>query len=165
MMRALLCFVVLLTGMGAAASAHGQRRPTAIPIAVIVHPAEREDNISLGELRAIFLKQKQAWATHASMIVFTWDANTPLRSAFDRQVAQLTPDQMASYWVDRRIRGYGLPPRSLNASGLLQRIVANQRDAIASVRLDELRTRVKILKIDGKRPGEPGYPLSLELKP
>ena len=136
-----------------------------IPIAVIVHPKERESNISLSDLQMLFLKQKQSWGNHASMIVFNWETNDPLRVAFDQQVNQMNSDQVASYWLDRRTRGYGLPPRSLRSSSLLQRIVSNQKDAISYIRLDEIRENVKILKIDGKRPDEPGYPFRLELNP
>jgi hypothetical protein len=161
-----LCGSLLFVAPWMAPVAHAQGKPRkVIAIAVIVHPTERESNISLDGLQMLFLKLKQSWAGHGSMIILNWEAKTPIRVAFDRQAAKMNPEQIATYWLDRRIRGHGMPPRALTSSLLLQRIVLSQKDAIAYVRVDEIQEKVKVLKINGKRPGEAGYPLLLELEP
>jgi len=129
---------------------------------VIVHPKNQINDIPMYALRAIFLKQKQNWPDGTPIIVINFKARSRPRAAFDYLVSRMLPDEVAAYWVDRRIRGKGSPPRSLNSSRLIQRIVARHPGVISYVPADELTETVKILKVDGQAPGTGRYPLRRE---
>ena len=131
-------------------------------LAVIVHPDNKTDNISLDTLRAIFLKQKKKWADGSSVIVLNFRARSRPRISFDRIVLSLLPDEAAAYWIDRRIRGKGHPPRSLASSRLIQRIVARNPEAVTYVPADEVSGKVKVISVDGRKPGSKGYLLRME---
>jgi hypothetical protein len=72
----------------------------------------------------------------------------------------MTPEQVARYWIDRRIRGYSGAPKAVDPANVLQKVVAKLPGSISYVRQHELSDGVKIVKIDGKLPGEAGYPIS-----
>lgn len=126
---------------------------------VIVHPKNPTNDISLHALRAIFLRQKRNWPDRTPIIVINFKARSQPRVAFDYLVTRMRPDEVAAYWIDLRIRGKGLPPRSLTSSRLIQRIVARNREVISYVPAGELTEYVKILKVDGHAPGTGRYPL------
>jgi hypothetical protein len=126
-------------------------------IAVIVHPDNQTDDLTVETLQMFFLKQRSKWPDDRPLIVLNFKAKHSLRIAFDRIVLKLRPDQAAAYWIDRRIRGKGHPPRSLNSSLLIQRIVARNPETIAYVPADEVGEKVKVVAVGGRLPGDQGY--------
>jgi len=84
-----------------------------------------------------------------------------MRDAFDRKVLGMSADARARYWLRYRIQGKGHPPRAIGSARVLQRIVSRHREAIAFVRLSDVAAGVKVLAIDGRRPGAGGYPLEI----
>jgi hypothetical protein len=131
-------------------------------IAVIVHPKHKLSDISSRALADLFLRKEQHWPDGKRVVVLAWEARTPVRLAFDRAVLGMSADDAAAYWIDRRIRGLGSPPRGLTSAALIRAIVARNRQAIAYVPADGLDQRVKVLKVDGRAPGQPGYPIRLQ---
>jgi hypothetical protein len=144
-----------LTASAAAAEPRGA-------IAVIVHPERKPSSISSRALADIFLRRKQHWPDGKRVVVLAWEARTPVRLAFDRAVLGMSADDAAAYWIDRRIRGLGSPPRGLTSAALIRAIVARNRQAIAYVPAEGLDRRVKVLRVDGRDPGQPGYPIRLQ---
>jgi len=95
-----------------------------------------------------------------SIFLINWNPQSPLRKQFDDRVLKdETPDQVAAYWIDRRLRGGGSPPRSTSSATLIQSIIARYPDAISFVPASDVKLGVKILRLEGKLPGERGYPL------
>ena len=122
------------------------------------------NDIPIETLRAIFLKQRRKWSDGKAIIVLNFKAKNPVRVTFDRIVLKMLPEQAAAYWIDRRIRGGGHPPRSLISAHLIQRIVARNPQVISYVFADELTENVKTLKVNGHAPGTSQYPLRQEDK-
>ena len=54
------------------------------------------------------------------LIPFNYPPKHPLRQSFDLLVLELRPSEVGRYWIDRRIRGEGLPPRTLPTSAVLK---------------------------------------------
>jgi hypothetical protein len=80
------------------------------------------------------------------------------RELFDRKILRMAPDEVARYWIDRRIRGQKGPPTTA-ASGLIARVVGKLPGAMSYVFSDELIFGVRALTIDGKAPASSQYPL------
>jgi hypothetical protein len=83
------------------------------------------------------------------------------RAAFDKLVLNMSPEQVARYWIDRKIRGNSGPPKSIEAADLLQRVVARLDGAIGYAPAGPIHADLKIIRIDGKAPNDSGYPLEL----
>jgi hypothetical protein len=84
---------------------------------------------------------------------------TEERAEFDRVVLGKSPDEMARYWIDRKIRGQSGAPKAVEPVDVYERVIAKLDGAIGYVRVGQLRGDVKVLRIDGKSPTERGYPI------
>jgi hypothetical protein len=71
----------------------------------------------------------------------------------------MSPDEVGRFWIDRKIRGQPGPPRAVSSVDLLRRVAASLPGTVAYLRTSEVGAELKVLRIEGKRPGEPGYPL------
>lgn len=152
-----LALLALAASPRAAPVARAEARP---PLAVVVGPSMKLTEISLGTLRSIF-RGDNATAPDGKRFV---PVNAPLTSyervLFDRKVLGLEPDEVAQFWITRRIRDEGMPPRTLPSADLGARVVASYPGAIAYVSSKIVKSGVKVLKVDGKLPSEADYLLA-----
>jgi hypothetical protein len=146
--------LIALAALPQRRSVHAQGRP---PLAVVVGQELKLSDISLATLRTVF-RNEVAYAPDGKRFV---PLNAPLKSyereLFDRKVMGLAPDEVAQFWITRRIRDEGLPPRTLPTTELGLRVVASYPGAITYVSTKIVRTGVRVLKVDGKLPSDPGY--------
>ena len=150
------CLALLGTGLPLE-RAQGQQ---AVPLVVIVSPKTTTNELSLRVLRRIFRNEPAEWTSGKRYIPMNQTPGTPTRVAFDRAVLGLAPNQIVRFWVDQRIRGKSGAPRTVDSTALLARVVANVPGAISYVRAARIPPQLKALKIDGKAPGDKGYPLA-----
>ena len=152
--------LVLLVGAGAtAALAVGLARPARAaeaPLVVIAAASSPLNDISRGSLRRAFLAEPTVIAG-LKLLPLNQNPGTPERARFDGVILDLTPEAMSRFWIDQRIRGQGSPPRAIPSVPLLCKLVAQLPGAISYVRATDVPAGVKVLSIDGKKPGTPGY--------
>jgi hypothetical protein len=106
---------------------------------VIVHP-NNAAQLSVADLRAIFLTRRVDWPNGERIIAFNYPARHPVRVAFDQAVLGMNPDEVARYWIDRRVRGGNRPPKQVPNANLMTRVVERLEGAIGYV-TDDLDTR------------------------
>ena len=128
-------------------------------LVVVVAKDSPIDELSFFELRRLYLGEDQRGPGGKKLIPLNRDSKSPERVGFDRSVLGLSPEAAARYWIDRRIRGQSGPPKVVEPATVLQRVVARVPFTVAYVRREELSAEVKIVRIDGKRPGDSGYPI------
>jgi hypothetical protein len=116
-------------------------------------------DISRSELRRVYLGE--VTDLHGLRLVALNQApGTPARVDFDRALLALEPEAIARFWIDQRIRGQGSAPRAIPSVALLLRVLAQLPGGVSYVRKSDLPAAgagVKVLTVDGKKPGEPGY--------
>jgi len=155
-----LCAIALFAlaaAMPTAKPARAQKHP---PLAVVVGVAMKMTDISLATLRAIFRGEHTTAPDGKRFVPVNAPLNSYERELFDRKVLGLAPGDVAQFWINRRIRDEGLPPRTLPTAELGVRVVASYPGAIAYVSSSIVVPGVRVLKIDGKLPTEPGYLLA-----
>lgn len=130
------------------------------PLAVIVARDSPLTELSLASLRALFQAEGVKDPSGRKLLPINHPAGSPERVSFDGQVLRMTADEVGRFWVDRRIRGQGSAPRTVDLPALVQLLIARLPGAISYVRADHLDPRVRAVRIDGRLPGEPGYPLT-----
>src|SRR6188508_3019111 len=86
-------------------------------IAVIVNRANTQGAMRREDLRPIFLTTKTVWSNGQSIEPFNLPESSSARTAFDNAVLGMNPDEVARYWIDRRIRGDARPPRKIQSAG------------------------------------------------
>jgi ABC-type phosphate transport system substrate-binding protein len=163
-MRAVLSKIVLgILGCALCLLVVGGFRPASaespIPIAVVVAKNSPLTNLSLYQLKHLYLGELLTDPEGKRLIPLNQPMQSYDRSAFDAKVLGMSPDQQAAYWIDRRIRGLSGSPRTVESGDLAQRIVARLDGAVAYLPVSAVRPDVKVVRVDGKLPDDPGYPL------
>jgi len=84
---------------------------------------------------------------------------SPDRMGFDRIVLGFTADEVSQFWIDRKIRGQPGPPRSVDSLALLLKLVPRLPGAISYARASQFAKGIRVVRVNGKLPSDPGYPL------
>jgi hypothetical protein len=125
-------------------------------LAVVVSASAPFQELSTAELRRVFLGQTVEKGG-VKLIPLNHPIKGAHRTRFDRAVLRMSPDEVGRYWVAERIRGARSAPKSVSSSALLLKVVAKIPGAISYVPASEVRPGVKVVRIDGKLPGDSGY--------
>jgi len=98
------------------------------------------------------------------MMPFNYAPSDAIRIAFDKAVLGMTPELVGRYWIDRRIRGQSLPPKTVPSQQVLRALIVKmgaQTGAIGYVTADQVDASVQPIKIEGKAYTSPGYALAM----
>jgi hypothetical protein len=129
-----------------------------VRLAIVMAKNSPVTGLSLFELKRLFMGEPVN-AGGQKLIPLNLPPLSKDRVGFDQAVLGLTPDAVARYWIDRKIRGESPAPKAIASPDLLQRVVNHLDGAIGYVRSAEVSDDVKIIRIDGKTPSENGYPI------
>lgn len=129
------------------------------PLVVVIAASSTVRDISMGELRRAFLGEAVTLGGKR-LIAINHPLTAPSRIQFDRIAFGLTPDEVGRFWVDRSIRAQSPPPKTVQSSELAVRIAMSLPGAITYTTADAVTEKLRALTIDGKAPGQSGYPLN-----
>jgi len=130
------------------------------PLAVIVHPANPVENLTVSELRRIFMLDTQTWPHGRKITVVLREKGQPERADGIRIICGLTEREYDRQVLFRTFQGsVNIGPRSIQSSATMLRFVQNAPGAVGYVNADEFDGTVKLLRIDGLLPDNPRYPL------
>jgi hypothetical protein len=137
------------------------RGPAGAPIAVIVHEQVPVNQLSLPELRKIFLGERQFWTRELMVTLLLPPRGTPERQVLLEKIYQQRSEvQVQHYWINRLFGDQGQSgPKMTGSNEMSASLVRTIPGAIALVPADRIPQGVKVLHIDGKEPGQAGYPL------
>lgn len=127
-----------------------------VPIVAATHPMR---DIPLATLRRIFLSKPVQDSAGRRFVPFNHPPHTWARVLFDRRVLDMSPEEVARYWVDQRIRGNPGPPRTVASVKLLKRVVRRFPGAISYLPPSELDDSVKALSVGGVHHTHEDYPI------
>ncbi len=130
-----------------------------VALCVVVAPTSKLSDVTLADLRRIFTGERVTDPGGNKLIPLNHPPRTVDRVGFDRTVLGMGPDEVGRFWVDRRIRGGSGPPRTVDSISTLRRVVKNLPGAIGYLRRTQQSAEVKLVRIDGKLPGDSGYPV------
>jgi hypothetical protein len=158
--QSILASVVLsglwsLTGLAAGENASVRGIKTFV---VIAGKNAGLSDLSLGVLRRAY-DGDPTRASGVRLIPFNYPPDNPLRQRFDWLVLELRPAEVGRYWIDRRIRGEGYPPRQLPSAEVLKAVVARMPGAVGYLPSEQLDGSVSALTIDGRSYTDPAYAL------
>jgi len=145
--------VVAPLALGAEGQASGD-------IAVIVHPDVGVDNLSLADLRRILLGDREFWPSGVRVALLIRAPIARERDAAVRDVCQMTEAQFRQHWIGKVFRAETpTGPKIVYSNDMALDQTARIPGAIAFVDAKTVGPNVKVLKIDGKSPGQAGYRL------
>jgi hypothetical protein len=154
-----LCLAIIAasTATTSAASVDAAERAS---LAVIVAKNFPIDNLSFGDLKRLYAGTPVV-AGGKSLIPITYPKHATERVGFDQSVLGMSADEAGRYWVDRKIRGQSGPPKAVDSPDVVIRVVTKVEGAVGYVRPNAAVQGVKVLRIDGKLPSDPGYRVAL----
>ncbi|HEV8131116.1 MAG TPA: hypothetical protein VGQ81_07675 [Acidobacteriota bacterium] len=137
--------------------------PAAVPsvdVAVVVHPGVPVNDLSLGEVRKILLGDRQFWTSNLRVTLLIRAPVAPEREVILKRVYQMSEAQFRQYWIGKVFRAEAATgPRLVYSNEETTELVSAIPGSIAFVDASRIPKGLKLLKIDGKLPGEKGYPL------
>ena len=155
--RKLLIILLLAIGCGAALA---QKPRAGVDIAVVVHPDTPITNLSLSEVRKVFLGDRQYWSTNVPVVLLIRAPVARERDVVLKTIYQMSEAQFKQYWIAKIFRAESASaPKVVYSNDMANELVGAIAGAIAFIDAREVRPGVKVVKVDGKLPGEPGYPL------
>jgi ABC-type phosphate transport system substrate-binding protein len=137
------------------------------PIVVIVNAANPVDNLSVGELKKLFLSDRSKWDTGKSVAPVMVGAGNPERTAFLKIVCGMNDADLGKYFLQAAFTGKSAtPPKEVGSSAAVKSVVAGSAGAIGFVKAmdfhgDGSDGGVKAVKIDGVDASDPGYKLRM----
>lgn len=126
-------------------------------IAVIVNRNNPIDNVTAADLRRLYLGNTTVFSNRERVVLLE---QAGLRESFYRTVLNMSSDRVKRHWIGVVFSGSGAtPPKTVSQADLVLDFVRHARGAIAFVDARVVDPTVKVLAVEGSRPGDPDYAL------
>jgi phosphate transport system substrate-binding protein len=128
-------------------------------VAVVVNPKNPISNITKSELRKVFAGEKRTWAGGLSIKLVVRVTGSYERVVLLRLLG-MSESEYKQYWIAQVFRGEAqAEPVALFSNGMQKEAIGALPGAIALVMVGDVKTGMKVIKVDGLMPGATGYPL------
>jgi len=128
-------------------------------MAVVVSPANPATNISLGDLRKFFAGAKTSWPGGLPIKLVTRAPGCMERLVLLKLLA-MSEREYKQYWTAQVFRGDAdAEPLTVPSVGMQKEALKVFPGAISLVNIADVKPGMKVIKVDGHLPGEPGYPV------
>ena len=130
------------------------------PVAIVVSPSLPIDDVSFAEVRKLFLGERQYWTPQLRVTLLMRAPVAPERDVVLRAIYQMSEAQFRQYWISKVFRAdVSSGPKIVYSTEMASELVAAIPGAVAFVDASEVPKGLKVLKVDGKLPGDKSYPL------
>jgi ABC-type phosphate transport system substrate-binding protein len=129
-------------------------------VAIVVHANTPVSNLSLTEARKIFRGERQYWSADLPVVLLVRAPVSRERNVVLRVIYQMTEAQYKQFWVAKVFRAEAVAvPKLVYSSEMTNQLVSSLPGAISFLDARQVGEGVKVIRVDGKLPGEAGYPL------
>jgi ABC-type phosphate transport system substrate-binding protein len=137
------------------------------PIVVIVNITNPVGNLSVGDLKKLFLSDRSRWDTGKAVAPVMVAAGSPERTAFLKIVCGMNDADFGKYFLQAAFTGKSAtPPKEVSSAASVKSFVASSPGAIGFVKAGDFHGDgsdggVKAVKIDGATAADGGYKLKM----
>jgi ABC-type phosphate transport system substrate-binding protein len=133
---------------------------TAEPLVIVVNRSNPVDDLSLAELRKVFLGNRSHWANGRRITLVMRDPAEPERKTILRDVCGMNEDQLKNHFLHGLFTGEILvSPKILATPTGVRRFIFNVPGAIGYLRVSDVDASVKVVRIDSLLSDDKGYKL------
>ena len=133
---------------------------SAADVAIVVRPDLPVDNLTFAEVRKLFLGDRQYWAANLRVTLLVRAPVARERDIVLRAIYGMSEAQFRQYWISKVFRAEtATGPKVVYSNEMATELVSAIPGAVAFVDAAHSPKNLKVLKIDGKLPGERGYAL------
>jgi ABC-type phosphate transport system substrate-binding protein len=162
--KPLLAALVLLAVIPQAGPPPAQRpEPPTGAIALVVHLSNPVNNLSISDLRRIFMMETQNWPHGRKITVVLGEKGQPGRAEVIRRICGISEAEYDRHILLQTFRGaIGLGPRTIRDTAAMLRFIFNAPGSIGYAPSDQVNNNsTKVLRIEGLAPSDLRYPLRL----
>jgi len=131
-----------------------------VDVAVVVQSDAPVSNLSLAEVRKIFLGDRQYWSANTPVVLLIRAPVARERDVVLKVIYQMSESQFKQYWIAKIFRAESASaPKVVYSNDMANELVTALPGAIAFIDSHDVRPGTKIVRVDGHLPGDAGYPL------
>jgi ABC-type phosphate transport system substrate-binding protein len=137
------------------------------PIVVIVNSANPVENLSVSEIKKMFMSERSKWDTGKAVAPVIVAAGAPERTAFLKIVCGMNDADFSKYFLQAAFTGKdATPPKEVSSAQAMKSAVASSPGAIGFVKAADFHGDgsdggVKAVKVEGAAASDPGYKLRM----
>lgn len=158
-----VCWALIIVLLSASIGLAGPAEPNFVSgtgIAVIVNGENPVDQLSLTELQRIVLGERRSWSARIPVVLMMRNEESRERILLLQKACHMTDAEYHQYWTGKIFRGeVTSEPVALPSVGTALNFVSSIKGGISFVDSASVRPGIKVMRIDGRLPGEQGYPL------
>lgn len=160
MKKTILGFL-LLSALAVCGVAKAQDKST--DLAIVVNTSCTMENVTSAELAKIFKAEKAKNIDGAKYAIAMRDAGSAERNAALKGIYQMSDSEYEKFFLQATFAGtVQAAPKALGSAASVKSFVAAAPGGISYMRGSDVDSTVKVLKVDGKSPGDAGYPLKIQ---
>jgi len=158
-MNAVTCTMLIASFFVLIPQAQGQDEVRS-PIAIVVHKDTPVENLTLDELRNIFLANQQFWSDRSRIILLVHAPQSAERDYILESIYQMDEAQFRQYWIAKMFRAE-VPrgPKIVFSTEMMLELVVAIPGSISFTKADQVTGDLRLVRIDGKLPSDSDYPL------
>jgi ABC-type phosphate transport system substrate-binding protein len=150
----------------AGAPSPNETNPPEQNLAIIVNTSNTVDNLSMTELRKVFLGERRHWPNGRRITLVMMEPGQPERKTLIREVCQMNESDFSHHFLHGLFTGeVFVSPKTLASPVGVRKFVFNVPGAIGYVRATEVDSSVKVLRVDGRLPDDKEYSLRIPPAP
>ena len=154
-------YIIILIAGSLAGSALAQDKNG--DLAIIVAKTSTLDSLSSEELHRVFLEEKAKDPDGHRFVIIMRESGSPENTAALASIYKFDAGEYDTYFLRAVFAGRATgKPQQLNGSSAVRQFVAATPGAIGYVRASEVDDSLKVVKVDGKSPGDAGYSLKIK---
>jgi hypothetical protein len=132
----------------------------AADIAVVVRPDTPVDSLTLGQTRKLLLGEQQFWNPNLRVTLLLRAPSAREREVVLKVIYGMNEAEFRQYWISKMFRAeVASGPKMVYSNEMATELVNALPGSVAFVDSTQVPKGLKVLKIDGKLPGQAGYPL------
>ena len=129
-------------------------------VAVVVHPDVPIDSLTTADLRRLVLGDRGFWPGSVRVTLLLRAPVAYERDVVLKNICEMTEAQFRQHWIAKVFRAdTAVAPKIVYSPEMSVDLVNRIPGAITFIDFSNATRSLKVLKIDGKLPGEAGYPL------
>ena len=127
---------------------------------MVVHPDVPVDNLTMPELRRLVLGDREFWPASIRVTLLIRAPVAKEREVILKNVCQMSEAQFRQHWIAKVFRAdTAVAPKIVYSTEMSVDMANRIPGAIAFVEAARVGRNLKVVKIDGKAPGDRDYPL------
>jgi hypothetical protein len=134
-------------------------------LAIIVNQANPIEDLSLKELKIVFLGERSHWPNGRRITLVMMDPGLSERKAVLRDICHMSETEFSRHFLQGLFTGeVFVSPKTLSTPVGVRKFVFNVPGAIGYVRASDVDETVKVIRINGHRFDEAEYPLRIDVR-